>query len=158
MGLLDSFVRFDDFLIEKVFTPIAEWVFAHLGITNYRLSKYLCGLTIAISFYEIFNYYNDHKYSTVAVDILLLIILSAVLRKIIHSDGVPPGTASIYRHNYPGRFIVFVLNIITTMMMNAPISTIMMSNLLVLVFYFMACDTPRGDRFVFKTGVRETPP
>jgi len=146
MRVLDSFVRFDDFLIDKVFTPVSEWFFSTFGITNYKLSQYLCGLVIAIDLYEVFKFYKSGLYSTVAVDVLLLVIMSGVLKRTIRHQGLPPGTASIYRYHHENRFIVFVLNIVTCTMMHPVLTTFVMSNLLVLIFYFMACDTPKGDR------------
>ena len=155
--MLDSFVRFDDMLIERVFSPICEWTYTHFNISNYGIAKYLCLATVGCDFYDIYQQGMTYHYGNAAVDLLVLLILVTVLYFLLREDHHPPGTMSIFRANYLGRFFVFTGNIVTSLFVTSGVfTTPVMSNLLVLIYYFMACDKPKGDRFVFKTAVHET--
>ena len=150
---VESFVRFDDFLVDRIFSPLSEFLYSDFSISNIALSRYLCIAAISFNFYGIYFFLSTKNYANVIVDVVLLTILSRVLYTTLREDNTPPGTASLFRHNYYGRFIVFTLNLVTTCLLSSKtFSTPVMSNLLVLIYYFMACDKPRGDRLAaFKT-------
>ena len=155
--MLDSFVRFDDMLIERVFSPICEWTYTHFNISNYGIAKYLCLLILACDVYDFYQQGMRYQYGNMAVDLVVLPILVTIFYFLIREDHHPPGTMSIFRANYLGRFLVLIGNIIMCLFMTSGVfTTPVMSNLMVLMYYFMACDKPKGDRFVFKTAVHET--
>jgi hypothetical protein len=144
---VNSFIRFDDFLLDSIFSPIAEWTFAHFNISNFKLARYCCIAAILCDFYDIYHYIVIKNFSTVLIDLMLLGIMVQVLLIIRRESNTPAGTASPFRFNYFMRFAVFVFNILVSVFFHdTVISTIAMSNLLLLTYYFMSCDTPRGDR------------
>lgn len=153
---MNSFVRFDDLLIERIFTPISEWLFSQFGISNFYLAKLLCKLLFMLDFVDIYIRLNQQDYSTAVLDFVLLGLFSGIFWRILsESRRHTPGTASVFRFNYVGRFAVLVFSIVATCFMtSSAITTPIMSVVLVLVYYFIACDTPRGDRFAFKTMAR----
>lgn len=152
---MNSFIRFDNFLLDRVFSPISEWVFANFGISNFRLARYLCLLAILFNFYDIYYYISTDRFSTALIDLFVLTILSRILFVIRKEISTPPGTVSPYRFQYYLRFLTFAFNIIVSLFFIGTIfSTIAMSNLLLMIYYFMSCDTPKGDRFrAFSTSV-----
>src|SRR5689334_17552341 len=130
---VESFVKFDDFFVDRIFSPLCEFLYSNFSISNIALSKYLCIATIAFNFYDIYFYLSTKDYATAIVDVVLLTILSRVLYATLREDNTPPGTASLFRYNYYGRFIVFTFNIVTTCLLSSKaFSTPVMSNLLVL--------------------------
>lgn len=147
MRVIESFVGFDDLLLERAFSPIAEWTYSRFGISNFRLASYLCVVTIGFDFYDIHCQLMAGKYSTALLDLVLLGIFSLILRQTIRDEArTPAGTMSPFRYNYYGRFGALVFNIIAMGFMHPIFSTLMMSNLLVLIYYFLGCDKPKGDR------------
>src|SRR5690348_10674462 len=146
---VESFVRFDNFLVDRIFSPLSEFLFSDFNISNVALSKYFCVVTVAFNFYDIYFYLSTRDYATVITDVVLLTILSRVLYTTLREDNTAPGTASPFRHNYYSRFVVFTMNIVITCLLSSKtFSTPIMSNLLVLIYYFMARNKPKGDRLV----------
>ena len=131
---VESFVRFDNFLVDRIFSPLSESLFSNFSISNVALSKYLCIATIAFNFYDIYFYLSAKDYATAIADAGLLTILIRVLYTTLREDNTPPGTASLFHHNYYGRFIVFTFNIVITCLLSSKaFSTPVMSNFLVLI-------------------------
>jgi succinate-acetate transporter protein len=150
---MNSFVQFDDLLIERVFNPLSEWFFTQFNISNYKIARYLCLLIIICALYDIYAQIALLKLGNAAIDLAVpptMILIQYWAKK---EDEYSPGTMSAFRANYLLRFIVFTGNILICLFMSSSvITTPIMSNLMVLVYYFMACDKPKGDRLrAFKT-------
>jgi len=107
----------------------------------------LCIAVIICLFYDVYAQARVLQFGNAFVDGFVVPIVSGVMYFVRREDNHPPGTMSPFRANYIGRFLVFLGNIMICLFMtNRVFTTPIMSNLLVLIYYFMACDKPRGDR------------
>jgi hypothetical protein len=66
---VNSFVRFDDFLIERIFNPLSEWFFTQFGISNYKIARYLCLLIVICALYDIHAQIALLKLGNAAIDL-----------------------------------------------------------------------------------------